>query len=103
MFIRKTTTRNKSDTESYFTFRLVPSERTGDHVRQLTLLNLGRHFDLPQTDWPRLCDAGIAAQANVDWLVAPGYRHLVVSRERSRQFDPERVIDIKTASQQTVS
>ena len=55
MFIRKTTTRNKSDTESYFTFRLVASERTGDQVRQITLLNLGRHFDLPQTDWPRLC------------------------------------------------
>jgi transposase len=55
MFIRKTTTRNKSDTESYFTFRLVASERTGDQVRQITLLNLGRHFDLPQPDWPRLC------------------------------------------------
>jgi transposase len=55
MFIRKTTTRNKSDTESYFTFRLVASERTGDQVRQITLLNLGRHFDLPRPDWPRLC------------------------------------------------
>jgi transposase len=55
MFIRKTTTRNKSANESYFTFRLVASERTGDQVRQITLLNLGRHFDLPQPDWPRLC------------------------------------------------
>jgi transposase len=55
MFIRKTTTRNKSAGESYFTFRLVASERTGDQVRQITLLNLGRHFDLPQPDWPRLC------------------------------------------------
>jgi transposase len=65
MFIRKTTTRNKSDTESYFTFRLVASERTGDQVRQITLLNLGRHFDLPQPDWPRLCariDALLAGQ-----------------------------------------
>ena len=65
MFIRKTTTRNKSDTESYFTFRLVASERTGDRVRQITLLNLGRHFDLPQPDWPRLCariDALLAGQ-----------------------------------------
>jgi len=63
MFIRKTTTRNKSDTESYFTFRLVASERTGDRVRQITLLNLGRHFDLPQTDWPCLC-------AGIDGLLA---------------------------------
>lgn len=65
MFIRKTTTRNKSDTESYFTFRLVASERTGSQVRQITLLNLGRHFDLPQPDWPRLCariDALLAGQ-----------------------------------------
>ena len=65
MFIRKTTTRNKSDTESYFTFRLVASERTGNQVRQITLLNLGRHFDLPQPDWPRLCariDALLAGQ-----------------------------------------
>ena len=55
MFIRKTTTRNKSANESYFTFRLVASERAGERVRQLTLLNLGRHFDLPQPHWPRLC------------------------------------------------
>jgi hypothetical protein len=55
MFIRKTATRNKSTHESYFTYRLVNSERTGKQVRQITLLNLGRHFDLPQADWPRLC------------------------------------------------
>jgi transposase len=52
MFIRKTTTRHKSGSEPYFTFRLVASERTGDQVRQITL---GRQFDLPQPDWPRLC------------------------------------------------
>ena len=55
MFVRKTQTRNKSTAESYFTYRLVASERTGKQVRQLTPLNLGRHFDLPQPDWPRLC------------------------------------------------
>src|ERR1017187_3276562 len=55
MFIRKTATRNKSASESYFTFRLVTSERTGKQVRQITLLNLGHQFDLPQSDWPRLC------------------------------------------------
>src|ERR1035437_3694854 len=55
MFIRKTATRNKSANESYFTFRLVTSERTGKQVRQITLLNLGRQFALPQSDWPRLC------------------------------------------------
>src|ERR1035438_3424531 len=55
MFIRKTTTRNKSTAESYYTHRLVASERAGKQVRQVTLLNLGRHFELPRQDWPRLC------------------------------------------------
>ena len=54
--------------ESYFTFRLVASERTGKQVRQITLLNLGHQFDLPQNDWPRLCariDALLAGQAGM--------------------------------------
>jgi transposase len=55
MFIRKTATRNKSTNEAYSTHRLVSSERIGKQVRQITLLNLGRHFDLPRHDWPRLC------------------------------------------------
>jgi hypothetical protein len=68
MFIRMTTTRNKLAAESYFTFRLVASERTGSEVRQISLLNLGRHFDLPQPDWPRLCariDALLAGQSGL--------------------------------------
>jgi hypothetical protein len=68
MFIRKTATRNKSANETYFTFRLVTSERTGKQVRQITLLNLGRQFDLPQSAWPRLCariEALLAGQAGM--------------------------------------
>jgi hypothetical protein len=68
MFVRKATIRNKSDIESYFTFRLVASERAGGQVRQITLLNLGRHFDLPQPDWPRLCariEAVLAGQPDM--------------------------------------
>ncbi len=53
MFIRRTRTR-RSD-EHYFTFRLVRSERDGAKVRQRTLLNLGRHFDVDPDDWPALC------------------------------------------------
>jgi hypothetical protein len=71
MFIRKTATRNKSTHESYFTHRLVTSERAGKQVRQITLLNLGRHFDLPQDDWPRLCariDALLAGQTGIPRL-----------------------------------
>jgi Transposase DDE domain len=68
MFIRKTATRNKSANQSYFTFRLVTSERSGKQVRQITLLNLGRQFDLPQSEWPRLCariEALLAGQAGM--------------------------------------
>jgi len=65
MFIRRARTRNKATGEAYFSHRLVASVRTGKQVRQVTLLNLGRHFDLPQPDWPRLCariEALLAAQ-----------------------------------------
>ena len=65
MFIRRARTRNKSTGEAYFTHRRVASHRAGKQVRQITLLNLGRHFDLPQPDWPRLCtriEALLAAQ-----------------------------------------
>ena len=50
MFIRRTRTRSRS--EHCFTFRLVRSERAGPKVRQRTLLNLGRRFDVAQSDWP---------------------------------------------------
>jgi hypothetical protein len=68
MFIRKTATRSKSASESYFTFRLVTSERTGKQVRQIALLNLGRQFDLPPSDWPGLCariEALLAGQSGM--------------------------------------
>ena len=55
MFIRRTQTRTTTTGEVYFTHRLVRSERVGDKVRQRTLLNLGRHFDGAQSDWPALC------------------------------------------------
>jgi hypothetical protein len=55
MFIRRTQTRNTSSGESYYTYRLVRSERVGGKVKQLTLLNLGRHFEVDQALWPVLC------------------------------------------------
>jgi len=47
-------------------------------------------------------DAGIASEATIDWLKSHGYRYLVVSRERTRQFNPEQAIDIETATGDTV-
>jgi transposase len=42
-------------------------------------------------------DRGLAAEENLAWLRAEGYRYLVVSRERERQFDPQAAIEIETA------
>ena len=55
MFIRRTQTRRSDDGQAYFAHRLVHSERIGNAVRQRTLLNLGRHFDIPRPQWARLC------------------------------------------------
>src|SRR5665647_1128005 len=56
MFRRQTKTRNdKTGGEPYYTYRLVASKRTGNQVRQQTILNLGSHFTLPKKDWPLLC------------------------------------------------
>jgi transposase len=55
MFIRQTRTRNNSTGEGYFTFRLVRGERIAGKVRQITVLNLGRHFAVKQEHWPLLC------------------------------------------------
>ncbi|MEA3464820.1 MAG: IS1634 family transposase [Thermodesulfobacteriota bacterium] len=55
MYIRRTKTRNTSTGEGYFTHRLVCSQRIDGKVRQRTLLNLGRHFEVAQDLWPALC------------------------------------------------
>jgi transposase len=55
MFIRQTKTRGSIKGESYFTYRLVTSERVGSQVRQKTLLNLGSNFPLSREKWPALC------------------------------------------------
>ena len=44
-------------------------------------------------------DAGVATEANVAWLREGGYRYLVVSRERTRRFDPDLAVALKTRSQ----
>lgn len=54
MFIRRTTIKSRAQGEPYVTHRLVESIRTEQGVRQRTLLNLGRYFDLPKEQWPAL-------------------------------------------------
>ncbi len=55
MYIRRTQTRNTLSGDSYFTFRLVRSERIGGKVKQLTLLNLGLQSEVDSHHWPTLC------------------------------------------------
>ena len=47
-------------------------------------------------------DAGIATEDNVAWLRDNGYRYLVVSRQRTRRFDPEQSTAIETRSHHKV-
>lgn len=55
MYIRRVRTQSKTTGESYVTHRLVRTERNGRKVRQVTLLNLGRHFSIDANDWSSLC------------------------------------------------
>lgn len=55
MYIRRVTTRRTAAGESYSSYRLVESRREGGRVRQVMLLNLGSHFDLPEPQWNVLC------------------------------------------------
>jgi transposase len=47
-------------------------------------------------------DAGIATQANIDWLIENKYRYLVVRRGGARQFDAAQSVATQTASGEMV-
>jgi hypothetical protein len=83
MYIRRTQTRNTATGERYFTHRLVRSERVGGKVRQVTLLNLGRHFAVAQADWPTLC-ARLEELLSGQEVLLGGDGGLLVEREARR-------------------
>ena len=56
MFIRATRTGTASDGSPRLTHRLVENQRRDGKVRQITLLNLGRHFSIDRKAWPLLCE-----------------------------------------------
>jgi transposase len=47
-------------------------------------------------------DRGIASEANLAWLRDNGYRYLVVSRGRDRQFDRQQAITIRSAGDEII-
>jgi transposase len=51
MFIRRTTIKSRESGEPYYTYRLVASVRVAAGVRQHTVLNLGRNFEVPRPQW----------------------------------------------------
>ncbi len=51
MYIRRTTIKGRRTGEPYYTYRLVESVRSEQRVRQRTLVNLGRHFEVPRAQW----------------------------------------------------
>ena len=54
MYIRCTTTSSRKTKGTHYTYRLVESERVDGKVKQHTLLNLGRHFNVAKEDWKPL-------------------------------------------------
>jgi len=54
MYIRKTKIKNSTQGEAYYTYRIVESIRKGNKVKQKTLLNLGKNFDIDSSHWPAL-------------------------------------------------
>ena len=47
-------------------------------------------------------DAGIATQANLDWLREQGYHYVVASKLRERQFDPALATEVQSAGDLTI-
>lgn len=67
MYIRRTSIKSRRSGEPYYTYRIVETFRTKGKVRQQTLLNLGRHFDIPREQWASLVQRiGQILQGNND-------------------------------------
>ena len=76
MYIRQTNTKPSTTGEKYTTFRIVDGVREGAKVRQRTLLNLGKYFDLPPNLWTALC-------SRIDEILAGSLRLPGLAGDRS--------------------
>jgi transposase len=73
----------------------------GNVAEAATLESMLRELNAPQGALV-IMDRGIATQKNIDWMIANGYRYLVVSRERNRQFDESMAVQTMTAQEDTI-
>ena len=96
MYIRRTKTRSTVQGKSYYTHRLVRSERVGTKVRQRTLLNLGRHFEVAQEHWPLLC-------VRLDQMLSPQPGLLPVELPDSVEQKAQEILARLVASEPTPS
>ncbi len=68
MFIRKTTHTNRKNGQKYHTYKLVESIRTERGPGHRPVLNLGRHFSVPEEQWKYLAnriESVISGQQNL--------------------------------------
>jgi transposase len=86
MYIRRTQTRSNATGEHYFTYRLVRSERIAGKVKQVTLLNLGRHFSVDQSFWPALC-------VRIEELMAGQASLVEVNLPKATTLEAERIVE----------
>jgi len=76
----------------------------GNAAEAQTLAEMVRRLAPAQREAPPtvVLDAGIATEENIAWLNEQGYRYVVVSRRRHRQFDPEAACLIKADGALTI-
>jgi hypothetical protein len=71
MFIRCTTIKTEWSGKIYQLFRLVETERVNGKVKQRTLINLGRFFNVPQAECQSLSsriDQLLTGQSSLLWI-----------------------------------
>lgn len=111
MYIIKTISKSKKNSsEKYYTYRLMESQRIGQKVKKITLLNLGSDFNVAQEDWRDLAtriddilkqrdrlfelanELEVIAQNSAKKIIASQ----TIKEENSKPIDNYKEIDITT-------
>ena len=85
MFVCRTRTRTR-DGKSYFTFRLVRSQRVGGKVHQRILLNLGSDFPVQRDHWRTLCQ-------RIQQILEPQGELLPIECDREVEAEAQRIVE----------
>lgn len=100
MYIRRADTapRRNHPGQKYHTYRLAHVDRSGTGIRQVSLLNLGAHFPVPEADWPALLALVEDLRADQPHLLPPdpellSYAKVIARRLDAIGFDPDAAPD----------